>query len=131
MPHWLAAQVAVAFGLPAQILPQIPQLSGSVVVSTQAPPHSMAGSKQAKSHVPSRQVAVAFAGGIQTVVQLPQCPVLVITSTQEPSQLVVVPPQVEPQSLSVQTSLLPHSLLQLPQWALFDVRSTHSPSHFS
>jgi hypothetical protein len=77
---------AVAFSFVGQGLPQPPQLAGSVLVSTQAPPHWMAGNTHAKPQLPSKQVGVAPGGGMHTVAQLPQCAVLVSTSTQEPPQ---------------------------------------------
>lgn len=84
--HWLLAHTAVALGFVGQGLLQPPQFAASVLVSTQAPPHSIAGNTHAKSQVPSTQVGVAPAGGMHTVSQLPQCAVLVIKSMQEPSQ---------------------------------------------
>ncbi len=92
----MAEHTAVACGLPGQTLLQSPQFCGSVAVSTQAPPHSMYGAIQAKSHVPSAHVGAAFAGGMHTVPHLPQCAVLLITSTHEPLQSVVPPLQPEP-----------------------------------
>ena len=86
MLHWLLAHTAVALGFVGQGLPQPPQLAASVLVSTQAPPHWMAGNTQAKPQLPSTQVGVAPGGGMHTVVQLPQCAVLVIKSMHEPSQ---------------------------------------------
>jgi hypothetical protein len=101
--HWLLAQTAVAFGFVGQTLLQPPQFAGSVLVSTQAPLHSMAGSTQAKSQLPNTQVGVAPAGGMHTVAQSPQCAVLVIKSMQLPSQFCVPPAQPVPHFPSAQT----------------------------
>jgi len=59
-------------GWVGQASEQEPQFAGSVVVSTQAPLHSMAGGRHAKSHTPATQVGVALAGGMQTLAQVPQ-----------------------------------------------------------
>jgi hypothetical protein len=95
MLHWLLAHTAVALGFVGQGLPQPPQLAASVLVSTQAPPHWMAGNTQAKPQLPRTQVGVAPGGGMHTVAQLPQCAVLVIKSMQEPPQFWVPPAQTE------------------------------------
>jgi hypothetical protein len=94
---------AVALDLVGQILLQPPQFAASVLVSTQAPPHSMAGNTQAKSQVPSTHVGVAPAGGMHTVAQSPQCAVLVIKSMQLPSQFSVPPAQPVPHFPPAQT----------------------------
>jgi hypothetical protein len=41
VPHWLFTQVAEALGLVGHTFAQAPQLLGSVLVSAQAPLHSM------------------------------------------------------------------------------------------
>lgn len=126
MPHWLLLHVAVALTLPGQTLAHPPQFFGSVLVSTQLPPHKMYGWLQAKSHRPPLQSGVAFAGGIQTLSHMPQLAVLVIKSTHEPPQF-ALEPQLEPHWPAAQTSPPVQALAQSPQcaWSLF--RSTHSP----
>jgi hypothetical protein len=108
-------------------LAQTPQLLGSVVVSTQAPPHSMRGKTQAKSHSPAAQTGVALLGAMHTVAQSPQWAVLVFRSTQEPPQSVVVPGHVPPQLPPAHTSWAPQTVGQLPQCALSDFKSTQTP----
>jgi hypothetical protein len=101
--HWLLAQTGVAFGFVGQGLPQPPQLAASVLVSTQAPPHWMAGSTQAKPQVPSTQVGVAPGGAMHTVAQFPQWAVLVSKSMQEPPQFCVPIAQPMPHLPAAQT----------------------------
>jgi hypothetical protein len=71
-PQLLAWQIAVELGPPGgQALSHMPQCSGSLVVSTQPPAHSMNGELQVKSQAPL-QTGVALAGAVQTVSQSPQ-----------------------------------------------------------
>ena len=128
MLHWLPAQTAVACGLVGQTLAQPPQLLASVLVSTQAPLHSMYGETQAKPQVLAAQVGVALTGGMHTLSQLPQCEVLLVRSTHEPSQLVVVPGQAPLAHLpAVHTSDPLHATAQSPQCAPSEVKSTQLP----
>jgi hypothetical protein len=128
--HWLLEQTAVASGFVGQILPQPPQFAASVLVSTQAPPHSMAGNTQAKSQLPSTHVGVAPGGGMHTVSQSPQCAVLVIKSMQDPSQFWVPPAQPVPHFPPAQTCVPLQAVAQSPQWAPSDAKSTHWPLQF-
>jgi hypothetical protein len=123
----LLLHVAVAFALTGQGWPQPPQFFGSVLVSTQTPLHSIYGRLQAKSHMPMLHKGVAFGGGMQTLPQVPQLSLLVILSTQEPLQLSVPVGQPVPQVPPAHTSPPVQALLQSPQCAWSDFRSTHSP----
>lgn len=131
MAHWLLAHVAVACGFVGQTLAHWPQFLGSLLVSVQAPLHSMNGDTHAKSQLPSAQVGVALAGGMHTVSQSPQCEVLVIRSTQEPPHACVVPPQTVPHLPAAHTSPAPQTLVQLPQCAVSEAKSTQVPPHLS
>jgi hypothetical protein len=130
-PHWLFSQVAVACDLDGHTLSQAPQLFGSLLVSAQAPLHSMNGETQAKSQVPRTQVGVALAGGMHTVSQSPQCAVLVVKSTQEPPHACVLPAQLVPHLPAAHTSPASQALAQPPQCAVSDARSTQAPLHSS
>ena len=129
--HWLLAQTAVALVFVGQGLLQPPQFAGSVLVSTHAPLHSIAGSTQAKSQVPSTQVGVAPGGGMHTVSQSPQCAVLVIKSMHEPSQFWVPLAQPVPHFPAAQTWVPLQAIAHSPQWAASDARSTHWPLQFA
>lgn len=113
--------------MPGQAFPQVPQFAASILVSVQAPLHSMNGRVQAKSQVPRAQVAVALAGGIHTLPQAPQLDVLLMRSTQDPLQSVSVPPQPAAHLPSPQTDPAPQGLPQAPQLALSDSKSTQLP----
>jgi hypothetical protein len=84
-------------------LPQLPQLLASVLVLMQAVPH---------------------------LTYPATCEVLVCRFTQEPSQLVSEPVQTSLHLPLAHTCLAPQATGQLPQCAVSDVKSTHSPSQF-
>lgn len=104
-----------------------PQFWASILVSVQAPLHSMNGKVQAKSHTPTAQVAVALTGGMHTLPQAPQFDVLLDRSTQDPSQSMSVPGQPAAHLPAPQTCPPVHGLPQSPQLALSDITSTQAP----
>ena len=89
---------------PWQLWPQLPQLSGSDVVWTQAPEHMVVVPVQVKPHDEPLQVAVALAGGTHGVHDVPQLLVLVFDE-QVPLQLWKPVLQVNPHALPSQVAL--------------------------
>lgn len=78
-PQFLALPGQLAMHLPpeqtsvlAQVVPQAPQLFGSLSVLTQAPSHLAKPCMQVLSHAPARQMAMPFAGASHTLSHAPQ-----------------------------------------------------------
>jgi hypothetical protein len=94
-PQTPLEQVASA----GQTLPQVPQLFGSVFVSTQVPAHTVPG----QVHAPLEQTSPA----LQVLPQVPQFPVSLDRSRQTPEQQAgMVPAQVMPQAPQLLVSVL-------------------------
>jgi hypothetical protein len=81
-PHALEVQVGVAFAGVVQRLPQAPQSSGELVMSTQAPLQFM----RVPMHVAAHPVLPQTWPAGQTVAQVPQWFGSLVVSTQAPSQ---------------------------------------------
>jgi hypothetical protein len=94
MPHWLLMQVAVPLVGTGQSLPHCPQLSGSVLASTQPAPHGMNPVAHWKEHWPALQLGAAFAGAWQTLPHEPQLEVSEPRLVHAPPQAVMVPQSV-------------------------------------
>lgn len=87
MAHWLASQIGVPS--PAgQLLPQAPQLAGSLPTSTQVPEQSSSPDWQVYPQAPSAQVGSACFGAVQTFPHSLQWVGSVSVSTQAPEQAV-------------------------------------------
>jgi hypothetical protein len=68
-PQVPEVQVRVALATVGQLLPQLPQLSTSRLVSMQTLPHFSKPPVQKKLHVPALQVAEPFGGALHTLPQ--------------------------------------------------------------
>jgi hypothetical protein len=114
-PHPAPVQVPCKqTSVPVQAVPQLPQLFGSLAVSTQTPPQSFWVPTQLEVwQVPPTQSWFA----VQTVSQPPQLFESVCVSTHEPEQSVVGAGQSATQLPAAHFWPLAHALLQLPQWA--------------
>jgi hypothetical protein len=125
VPHPLLEQVALPLAMPAQTLPQVPQLFRSVLVSTHALPQRMNGAVHWKSQVPPLHTDLPLVGAEQTTPHLPQLEVALEVSTHEPLQLVSVPQSV-PQLLPLQTFPGSHLVVQSPQCSESELKSTQA-----
>jgi len=125
IPHWPEEQVAIPFAGTGQTFPQDPQLLTSVERALQVLPHFEKPVLQVKPQVLDVQAGVPFGGAEQAFAQEPQFAGSLVVLTQEPLQLVVPEGQEVVQVPPAQTSLAPHTLVQLPQWLLSLWRLTH------
>ena len=112
--------------MPGQTLPQLPQLTGSVLVSTQPLPQRMNGAVHWKSQLPLPHTDLPLVGAEQTTPHLPQLEVALEVSTHEPVQFVSVPQSV-PQLPPLQTLPEPHLIVQFPQCSESELKSTQAP----
>lgn len=80
-PQLPDVQVRVALAPVGQLLPQLPQLSTSRLVSMQTLPHFSKPLLQKKPHVPAAQVAEPFGGALHTLPQELQLVASVCVST--------------------------------------------------
>jgi hypothetical protein len=84
VPAW---QMGCPLATAGQVLPQEPQFSGSLVVSTQAEPQVFPGA-QSKPQTPAVHVAAPPGGAVQAAPQPPQFSGSLLSVTHEPPQIV-------------------------------------------
>jgi hypothetical protein len=101
------------------LMPQPPQLSGSMLVAMHVPPQRVRPALQLKSHAPRAQTATASAGATQTLPQAPQFIGSAFSSTQDVPQSDVPPGQVllqlPPEQLALPALGLTQALVHDPQ----------------
>jgi len=105
-------------------VPQAPQWAAFVIVSTQAPPHTV-WPGVAQAQVPALHVLPPG----QELLHVPQCVGDVVTSTQLVPHVVTSEAHVIEQTPCEQTSPIPHAVPHPPQCCPSDWMSTHAAPH--
>jgi hypothetical protein len=126
-PHVLAVHVGDEVAVVGQTMLQPPQLRTSVSISTQLPPHFTSGEAQRKPQTELLHVGMAPGGAGQTFVQLPQNCGSDVRSTHEPLHEVSPPVQPARHAPVAHDSPVAHAMVQSPQCAASDDKSTQLP----